>query len=844
MPMQFETLGPLRVVGAVGPLALGGPAERRLLAVLLVCPNAPVTDDRLIDELWGEGPPRSARHLLRVYASRLRKALSPEVDGAERIVRESDGYLLRTAPGEVDADRFAAAVADGRELQEGNPEAAHVALTRGLQLWRGDGPFADLVDPPPSVRDRAAYLERLRREGTSTWIDLGLRLGQHHALIPEISALVASNPYDEELHAQLMLALYRCGRQADALTVARDLQTRLREELGVDSSAAVRDLYRDILLQAPQLALEPPEPPTNLPRPSTSFVGRSREVADVVELLGTNRLVTLTGTGGIGKTRLAIEAAVRERSRFPGGVWWVDLAPAADPGLVIDEVARVIGLSRVPGADLLEALTRALRRRRMLLLIDNCEHVADAVAALAAALLRETVVPRIIATSRVPLHADGEALFAVPALGLPPSYQVGPVADADAVRLFAERSRAADPGFVLDAGNIDAVAELCRRLDGLPLAIEMAAARVRVLTPMEIGRLLHQRLALLALPSTDTPDRHRTLKATIDASYALLGQPERVAFERLSVFVGPFDLDAAAAVGMIDSQSSEVVKVLGALVDASMLGTERNRGTRYRMLETIRAYGLGRLERRGTARETRAAHARHYLALAECAGQAVETPSFASWMGRLDETYDELRQALDWSMTHARPADALSAAPALREFWFQRGDAREAGRWSARMLAGNLEAVPTALLAEAHHAATMAAGLTNDLATATLHAEAAVRLARDSGSHSTLVSVLWGRGNIAFASGDIGAVRANATEALEVAQGLPQGSARARPLSSLGLAALARGALDEAAARFEEAIPLYRELGDRAGLVITALSPRSGVAIAQKDLVAAEWYAS
>ena len=436
--MKFGILGPLRVSSGDGDLDLGAPAQRTLLAILLTSPGTPVSDDRLIDELWGEDPPSSAHHLLQVYVSRLRALAGAPSDGLH-IDREGAGYALRVGAGELDAELFADALAAARPFVSHDPEAVDRILTPAMRLWRGT-PFADLADPPQAVREHAVHLEGVHREALGTWIDVRLRLGRHRELVPELAALVRQQPYDEALHAQQVLALYRCGRQAEALETARALEARLREDLGIDPSPEVRGLYRDILLQAPHLSLEPPEPPGNLPSTLTSFVGRKRELQELAGLVLESRLVTLTGPGGIGKTRLALEVARQQRSQFPGGTWWIDLASVTDPETVLDQVAGALGMAPMPGPALLGAIVRALGRRRVLLLIDNCEHVAAAVADVVSELLRATTAPRVLATSRIRLGVEGERLWPVPALGLPAAGSPTDVlAGCDAVQLFVER---------------------------------------------------------------------------------------------------------------------------------------------------------------------------------------------------------------------------------------------------------------------------------------------------------------------------------------------------------------------------------------------------------------------
>jgi predicted ATPase/DNA-binding SARP family transcriptional activator len=843
--MEFGILGPLRVSSGDGVLDLGAPAQRTLLAVLLTSPGAPICDDRLIDELWGEDPPPSARHLLRVYVSRVRKLLRESSDG-RRLLRDGPGYALRVEPGELDAERFEAAIAEARPLVDRDPEAADRVLGTALRLWRGS-PFADLPCPPPAVRAHAAHLERLRVDALRTWIDARLRLGRHRELVPELADLVELHPYDEALVAQLMLALYRSRCQAEALETARSLEARLRDDLGIDPSPEIRALYRDILLQAPHLNLEPPEPPGNLPDRLTSFVGRAPELMDVAELLDDSRLVTLTGPGGIGKTRLALEVARQRRLRFPGGTWWVDLATVTEPDTVLDQVAGALGVAPMPGPALLEAVARALGRRSVLLLIDNCEHVAAAVADVVNELLRSTTGPRVLATSRVPLRSEGERLWPVPPLSLPPDVSpTAEVARSDAVQLFVERGRAVNPRFALDAGNAAAVGEVCRKLDGLSLAIEMAAARLSVLSPTEIARHLDDRFALLEMTSVGRPTRHRTMEAAIDASHALLSERDQAMFERLAVFVGPFDLDAAGAVGLgRGAVPSEVLVSVTALVEASMLTTERDGDrTRYRLLDTLREYGLARLRRRGVEDEVRQAHTEHYLDLAARAGEVLGTPDVAQWMTRLALDYAEVRQAIEWALVHQTRAATLRAAPALREVWFRRGDAREARRWTTQMLEGDLAGIPPGLLSEVHGAASYGALLANELPTALSFADEAVRLSHEGDSTQARLSGLWMRASVALALGDFDAIRRDSLEALEICDEIHDRWGRAGPLSNLGFAALfSGGQLAEARARFEEALPLFRELGDLGSLVVKVLTPLSTIVLRQGDLPAAERYA-
>jgi predicted ATPase/DNA-binding SARP family transcriptional activator len=843
--MEFAILGTLRVRSGDVVLGLGAPAQRTLLAVLLTSPGTALSDDRLVDELWSEDPPPSAHHLLQVYVSRLRALLDQHSDG-RRIVRKGTGYAICLEPGELDAERFATAVSAARPLVESDPAAADRLLAQAMRLWRGS-PFADVPEHPQAVREHAAHLERLHRDALDTWVGVRLRLGRHRELIPELVALIEQQPYDEALHGQLMLALYRSHRQVEALETARALGDRLREDLGIDPSPEVRTLYRDILLQAPHLSLEPPQPPGNLPTRLTSFVGRTPEILEVAALLDEARLVTLTGPGGIGKTRLALEVARQQRSRFPGGTWWIDLAPVTDPEAVLDQVAGALGLAPMPGSALREAVAGALGRRTSLLLLDNCEHLAAAVAEVVGELLLATPGPRVLATSRVPLRVEGERRWPVPSLSLPvDGSPPDEVAGSDAVRLFVERGRAVSPGFTLDAGTAVTIGEVCRRLDGLSLAIEMVAARIPTLSPKEIARHLDDRFAVLELSAVGRPERHRTMEAAIDASHALLSQRDQAVFERLSVFVGPFGLEAAGDVGFPEPPlPGQVLEAVTALVDASMLTPERSGDeTRYRLLETLREYGLARLRRLGIEDAVRQAHAEHYLEMAARAGAVLGTPQIAPWMARLSLDYAELRQALGWSLAHHDRAVTLRASPALRELWLRRGDAREAGRWSAQMLEGDLAAARPDLRAELHNAASYAALLANDLPTAGFHADEALLLAHEGESSQALVGALFGRASVALACGDLAAVRRDSVAALEVCDRNSDRWGRAGALANLGFVAFfGGGTLAEARARFQEARPLYGELGNLGSLVVTVLTPLSAAALRQGDVPAAERYA-
>jgi predicted ATPase/class 3 adenylate cyclase len=526
--------------------------------------------------------------------------------------------------------------------------------------------------------------------------------------------------------------------------------------------------------------------PNNLPVQLTSFVGRERALAEVGCLLAAERLVTLTGAGGVGKTRLALRVAADGLDRFPDGVWLVDLAPLADEALVPQAVAAAVGVREDPGRPLVATLADALRPKRLLLVLDNCEHLLEACARLAEGLLRACPDLRVLATSREALGLAGEAPYRVPSLALPAApgpLSVEALAPSEAVRLFAARAATVRPGFAVTAQNAAAVAEVCRRLDGIPLALELAAARVRVLPVEPLLARLEDRFRLLTGGSRTALARHQTLRAAVDWSYDLLGAAERTLFARLSGFAGGFTLEAAEAVGAGEGiEPVDVLDLLTRLVDKSLVVAEEqpDGAARYRLLETLRQYAQETPAAHGGAEAVRARHAAYYLALAERAAPELEGPRQRAWLDRLEAELDNLRQALRWSQAEGGRAEAgLRLATALGHLWRLRGHQREGREW--------LEAA-LALPAAAPRTAARAAALD-------------------------------GAGVLAWILGDGAAAGARLEASVALWRALGDGRGLGRALANLGLAALDR---DRAAARpvLEEAVARARAAGDRWGLAL------------------------
>ncbi|WP_330439140.1 winged helix-turn-helix domain-containing protein [Micromonospora sp. NBC_00821] len=675
--MRFRILGPTQVVLADGrEVPVGGPRLRALLALLLLDAGRVVSAERLIDGLYGEHPPRGAANALQSQVSRLRQALPA---GHDPVEFHPAGYRLAVDPDDVDAYRFERLAGAGRRaLVDGDWPRAATVLREALELWRGPA-LADAIGAA-GVPAQAARLDELRLAAIEDRVEADLALGAQSALIAELRELVVAHPLRERSRSQLMRALAALGRPAEALAEFEDARHTLADQLGVDPSAELAAVHLAVLRGQERLSAE-----SVLPSQLTTFVGREEELKRIGDLLGERRLVTLTGPGGAGKTRLAIEAA----GRVDGEVRFVELAGLADGSDVPQAVLSALGLRDAglrgpaePGWQTVDRLVEALVERRLLLVLDNCEHVLVDAARLAARLLSACPALRVLATSREPLGLAGEALCPLSGLTVPP---LGASAlDADdyaAVGLFAQRAADVAPDFTVTPANVEMVLRICRGLDGLPLAIELAAARLRALSVAEVAARLDDRFRLLSTGNRAVSPRHRTLRAVVEWSWDLLDDAEREVARRLTVFAGGATLEAAERVCGLST--AEFVDALTGLVDKSFVEMT---GGRYRMLETVRAFCAERLAEAGEADQLRRAHTAYFLEFAWTASDHLRCVEQLHWLRLLDAERDNLHAALRRATAAGDASDAAGMVAALSFYWWLRGMRGEGARLAGDVL--------------------------------------------------------------------------------------------------------------------------------------------------------------
>jgi len=1015
--VSFSILGPLEIGAPDGaPIRVSSPQQRTLLAALLTEPRAVVTTEALIDALWPENPPQAARNAVQVLVSKLRVLLEPggrKDRTVERglLVTRPQGYLIEVTAEQLDALRFERLIEAGRTALGDDLQRARGCLGDALALWRGS-PLGEL-GAQPFARPWVAHVEELRLIALEGLVDARLAIGEHEEVVAELATLVAENPVRERLRAQQMVALYRCGRAPDALSVYRSARATMRDELGIEPGPELRALERAILRQDPELALRgdgevkaddgviaerdpepstfmcaireqapgsegpsspreweaglaveerggelleveegrllacfrdpasaaeaatmlasdqavraavhtghtvrvgdehvgpaaarsarlaamahpgqvvlgrisaelvrgqlrdglalselgphrladlaPPETiyeltregragsfpplrsleqaPNNLPVYHDTFIDRERDRAEIPQLLGRTRVVTLVGTGGSGKTRLAMQVAAEALPAFPDGVFVAELSAVNDERVLAGEVASAVGLAQNPRLPMLDVLIRHLADRRALIVLDTCEHLVGASAKLADRLTEACPGVRVLATSRERLRAPGELARDVPPLAVPSSSS--PARDqrfglgADSVRLLIERVSVERGALRVSAAEAEAAARICRRLAGLPLAIELAAARVPALGLAETADRLEAagaepETSVLRTERAGAPERHETMVMALDWSFGLLEEPERVLLRRLSVFAGPFTLDDAQAVaGGPELQPVGGANLLTRLVEKTMVVFDgaNEAHVEYRLLDPVRDYAAIKLAGSGEEAELRRRHANWYLALAEQGAEGLHGTDRRRWLDRFETAHDNIRAALEWATESEEGELALRLAGAMWWFWYMRGHLGEGREWLTRVL--ELRSAPHG---SARQEAVLASGHIGFWQGDFAHTMATYDELLDAPDPRVRAWTSMGLATIATLTGDdLDRAKALIEESVSLLRDLESEWELAYGVMTLGLVHHYRDEHERAAEAFEEAISIQRSLGQVTGLG-TALRYRGLVA--------------
>ncbi len=733
-------------------------------------------------------------------------------------------------------------------LWENNPETMRPALARHDRLLRriiednggyvfktiGDAFCATFARAPDALAAALAAQQSLFGEAWQTDAPLRVRMALHSGSAEErdgdyfgpslncVARLMAAGHGGQTLLSGAAQEMIHDCLPSDV--IFRDLGLRRLKDLGRPEQV-YQVIHPSLPADFPPLnTLDNPDLPNNLPQQATRLIGRETQIAEIKDLLGKTRLLTLTGTGGCGKTRLSLQVAADLLDRYFDGVWVVELAALTDPALLPQTVAEALDVREEPGKTMQRTLTDTLKAKRLLLVLDNCEHLIAACASLAADLLRNCPHVQVLASSREPLNVAGEQTYRVPSLSLPDPKQIHTaesVSQYGAVQLFIERAQAVQSTFAVTSANALAVAQVCWRLDGIPLAIELAAARVRALPVEEINTRLDNRFRLLTGGARGLLPRQQTLRALIDWSYDLLTDQEKSLLRRLSVFAGGWSL--AAAEGICTGEDSEVLDLLTSLVDKSLIvhGEGASEGGRSRLLETIQQYAGERLRESGEAEATQDRAAAWFLALAEEAEPELSGPEQAAWLSRLEMEHDNLRAGLScYEQSREQSAEGLEAglrlAGALSRFWYVRGHYSEGRQWLGRALARTKP--ETANRIKALNGAGVLARCQGDYAGARALHEESLKISRQRADQSGMASSLNSLGVVAWSQGDYAEARALHEESLAIQRQLGDKSGMASSLSTLGVVAWSQGDYIGARALHEESLAIYRQLGNRRGI--------------------------
>lgn len=833
MALRVNLLGEVTIT--VGAASISQVVRPRQLAVaftyLVLHRHRPVTRDELAGALWDDRPPESWETALRVVLSKLRALFdSLGLDDAIELNTSARSYrLMLPADSEVDVEEASAAVTNAETALARDHYAKAAALVSRWQQLAS----ATLLAGEDShwLEEQRVELAGLAQRALEAQAEAAIGQGNGPAAVVAAVKAVAAAPLRESAHQLLIRAHAASGNRADALRAYETCRLLLVDELGVDPSPQTQAVYVDVLRQdVPTQQLDRPDlqtefPPLrtlsptrhNLTPQRTSFVGRRGDLAEIAQHLETTRLLTLVAPGGAGKTRLAYEAAADVVDRFPGGVWAVELAPLTNPDLVPAACAAALDVHDQSGHPTLDAIVTRLEHQPTLLILDNCEHLITACAQFCDALLDRCADLQILATSREPLLVAGETIWRVRSLSVPNhEAPVETLLAAEAVALFAERARGTDPLFTLGEPDARVVADICHRLDGIPLAIELAAARTRMLTVSQIAERLDDRFRLLTAGDRTAVPRQRTLKALIDWSYDLLDDGEATVFRRLSVFPASFSVDAAEHICAGDGiDEAAVLDLLDQLVAKSLLTTEQHHERRrLRMLETIRAYAQQRLDTAETG-ATAARHARYFATRGHDAAVGLTGPDRDPWLREVSDDYDNLRAALSWAQEHD-PALGLGLAGDLSWFWYHHGQFREGRDWLASFL-DNAPTGPPGPRARALTGAARLARYDNAADQARVQAEEAVQLARLAGDPDDLGYAFYVLGLAAQAQDDHAAIAA-AQASVDVFRATTNRWGLALALFYLGTFSVFLGEDDLVLPALKESREIFDELDDGWGV--------------------------
>jgi predicted ATPase/DNA-binding SARP family transcriptional activator/DNA-binding CsgD family transcriptional regulator len=829
--IRIGLLGGFRV--SVGSRAIEEGAWRlrkaaSLVKLLALAPGHRLHRERVMDLLWPELGAKAASNNLRQVLHVVRRTFE-QVPSTAHSYLELQGDQLLLCPGGqlwVDVDAFEGTAATARRSREAAAYRAAIDLYAG-ELLPGDR-YEEWTE------GRREELRQLYLALLTELAGLYEEREEYERGIEALRRVLSEEPAREGTHISLMRLYVLSGQRQEAILQYERLRTSLTRELDAEPGAESRRLYEEIRAGGSLAAASADDPskravdpaPHNLPVPLTSFVGREREMVEARRLLSMTRLLTLAGAGGSGKTRLALEIARDLAGLYPDGVWFVELSPLSEPGLVAQEVAGALEVQERPGQPLTGTLVDGLRDREMLLVLDNCEHLIDAASRLADELLYSCPRLRVLATSRETLGIQGEVVWQVRPLSLPETdggASIESLMRYEAVRLFVDRARLRLPDFGLTEANAGAVSRVCRKLDGIPLAIELATARMGALVVDQVAQRLEGSLDVLSAGSRTAEPRQQTLRATIDWSHELLSEPERALFRRLSIFAGGWTLEAAEAVCSGEGiDEGDVLDLLGGLVDKSLVvvGAPTGIAARYRMLEPIRQYAREKLEESRETDEVRGRHAAFFLALSEEAEPELSGSQQRTWVERLEGEHDNLREALSWVLEREEADPAQRFGGALWRFWFSQGYLSEGRRWMEQILTRG-EPSPTPARVKALEGLGWLAQSQGDPGLVRATFEEMLGLSRRLGDKGNVATALNSLGGQAMLRGDHGLARVLLEENLSVLQELEDERNAATPLKRFHvlylLAFLALNEEDDparATALWEESLALARQVGD------------------------------